>query len=172
MPPKDEQIFEANCGIGSDGFQPGNTCAKGGDGGDDTIADEDIAGLPENVRVSYSGGDFEDGAEVIKDFFGRDVSAQEFAAIVGAMDGSKVIILHGNGPNWRESFYVFVEHKDVTEQFRKIRKIDGQIVIDNVNFEAAGDAPAGCATRSLVRRATWAQKRGVSQIETYAAGSG
>ncbi len=28
MPPKDEQIFEENCGTGKGGFQPGNTCGK------------------------------------------------------------------------------------------------------------------------------------------------
>ncbi len=107
-------------------------------------------------------------AEVARNLFGRDLENHEFAALVGALPGSRT--------------NVYAAGRDITFQTtgpggsymnqRRIRKRNGDLIMDNEVFEVVTDHRGqGIGTRVFARQVDTARALGIKEITTLAEGN-
>jgi hypothetical protein len=116
---------------------------------------------PQNIRVQVTNI----GRRAIREVFGRDLSNQEIAWAVGALDGSELNVTDIQG-----DIYVRITHPWIRNQERTIKKDRDGIQIQNNYFIKVGDAPSQVGIRSFAREVFGARALGITRIKTYAAG--
>jgi hypothetical protein len=100
-----------------------------------------------------------------KDVFGHAPSLNEYAALVGAPDGSKVIVTVGQ----KDKLVVFVSNKKLgLSSERWLWKTEEGPVIFNTKMYLDDKAPAGMGTRILAHQVAAGRALGVASITTSA----
>jgi hypothetical protein len=180
---------EKNCGAGapgSQGFQPGNTCAGGSSSSANSSAGSGLAAgdfseflaTPEPNKIEYTVS--KTPSELMQSMMpGIDWTDDEAEAamcgLTGVPDGWDVVIdqpypgvivvdasLPEDGPMGFAS-----------SMTRQIEIENGKVVIYNKEFELSKDQRGkGAAVRMLAREVAWAQKYDIGNIRTTAAGDG
>ena len=141
---------------------------------------DDVLNLPKVTIDRYS---LENLKKLKKDFNLKDISNEEVAAMIGALNNSEISIF-----TWKDGEYTLRIKNDYlnSPQERIIKKDNkGNVYIKNESFflkrgyftddsgnEVLGVLPEyqdkGIATKSLARQVFYAAKNGVKRIETFA----
>lgn len=115
--------------------------------------------------VEYS----EDARALAAQFFGRNLTDEDLACAVGALDGAKVIVRKKKGA---DELRIEIQHPQIQDQQRWVRRTpQGELVIFNYRFYKKRGAPSGLAVTSLLRQIEAARALGVTRLETFAAGN-
>jgi hypothetical protein len=102
----------------------------------------------------------------MKELFGRNLSDQEIAGTIGALDGATIV-----GDIYGDRVRFEISHPHIKEQARQVFHQNGYLQIYNEIFRAEKKAPKGTGLESFARQAVFSQKYGVDLIKTNAAGS-
>jgi len=118
---------------------------------------------PDNVSVNYT----DLGRTALRNKLGRDVSDQDLAWAVGALDDSELSVYDIGG-----DVYIRIKHPLIESQDRYIKQdARGRLYIENNDFIKAQDAPRGVGLQSFARQVFGARNLGAHRIAAHAAGT-
>ena len=118
-----------------------------------------------DITVNYE----KSAAELAQQLFGHNVSDEELAAAVGALDGSTLeVSVRMKG----QELHVEVLHPPVQEQRRGFRRDHhGELYLWNHRLEKGPGVPGGFGIKVFMRQVAGARKLRVRRIELWAAGN-
>jgi SPP1 gp7 family putative phage head morphogenesis protein len=118
------------------------------------------AAPPRDITVVHNEGT----QQALRRLFRRDISNEELAGAVGALDGAELIVRR-----YRDGVFIEISHPEISTQERVIERDSRGLFVDNQYFRKRSDRP-GVGRDSFVRQVLNAQRLGIKYIKTHAAG--
>lgn len=115
-----------------------------------------------------------DALKLAREILGRDITAQDFANLVGAPDDAEVIVERVDNDPIRRSIKIKIKGPGFIAERKLVSGFRGSSAIVNEFFEIRDQSKKGgdIAINLLGRQIEQARKLGVSELQTYAAGQG